>query len=331
VGARFVQQNRLGRDTRSMSHPRRFRFGAELSGPLAGMSWAETVRRVADLGYSTVFLPDHFQDQYGPIAAMASAAAYDDRVNVGSLVFDNDYRHPVTLAMEMATIDQISGGRLELGVGAGWKRLDYDQAGIEMGTPKVRVERMMESVLILKSLFAGGAVDFEGEHYRLSGVVGTPPHTPGGPPLLIAGGSKRMLRFAGQHAAIVGVNPSIHSGTIDAESAQDALADRMDQKVEWVKEGAGDRFADLEINAWTAVAAITDDALGFAEIIAPGFGMSPEDAHQALESPQVLVGSVEELTERLHHRRERWGFSYHVVANDAVLEMAPLVEAVTGT
>jgi probable F420-dependent oxidoreductase len=294
------------------------------------MTWAETVRRVEELGYSTLFVPDHFQEQYGPIAALASAAAYSDSLHVGSLVFDNDYRHPVTLAMEMATIDQLSSGRLELGIGAGWKRLDYDQAGLPYDAPKVRVERMMEAVEILEGLFGPDPVDFEGEHYHLSGVTGTVPFTPGGPPLLIAGGAKRMLRFAGKHASIVGVNPSIHSGAIDADSARDALDDRMDEKVAWVKEGAGDRFDDIEINAWVAVAKLTDDAAGFAQVLAPGFGIAEDQAVDVLASPMVMVGTVDEISERLHHRRDRWGFSYHVVQGDAALEMAPVVAALAG-
>ncbi|MFN8051850.1 MAG: TIGR03621 family F420-dependent LLM class oxidoreductase [Acidimicrobiales bacterium] len=314
-----------------MAHARRFRFGAELHGPLPGLSWAQSVRRVQELGYSTLFLPDHFSDQLGPIAAMASAALLSDSLNVGSLVFDNDFRHPVVLAKELATVDILAGGRCELGIGAGWKRDDYDRSGIPMESPKVRVERMMEAVLVLKGLFAGEPFSFEGEHYRIDALEGTPrPHTPGGPPMIIAGGSRRMLRFAGRHAAIVGVNPSIHSGAIDADAARDSLADRMDEKVGWVREGAGDRFDDLEINAWVAVAALTDDAVGFADLIAPGFGIAADEAATALESPMVMVGTVDEIAERLEYRRDRWGFSYHVVRDEAVLEMAPVVEALTG-
>jgi len=317
--------------TPGQPHPRRFRFGAELHGPLPGLTWEESVRRVEELGFSTLFLPDHFQDQYGPIAAMAAAAVYSDTLRVGSLVFDNDFRHPVTLAMEMATIDQISKGRLEVGIGAGWKRLDYDQSGIAMEAPKVRVERMMESVRILQGLFGPDPVDFDGEHYRLSGVTGTTTFTPGGPPLIIAGGSKRMLRFAGEHATIVGVNPSIHSGEIDAAAARDSLAERMDEKFGWVREGAGDRYHELEFNAWVAVASVTDDAKGFAELIAPGFGIAPDEAHTALDSPMTMVGTVGEICDRLHERRERWGFSYHVVRDESVLDIAPVVGQLAGT
>ena len=314
-----------------MAHPRKFRFGVQLGMPLDGLTWAETARRVEELGYSTIVLPDHFSEQYGPIAAMAAAAAATTTLKVCTLVFDNDYRHPVVLAKEMATLDLLSEGRAEVGIGAGWKRVDYEQSGIVEDAPKVRVDRMMESVQILQGLFGTEPVDFEGEHYRITGLDGTPkPHTPGGPPLLIAGGAKRMLRFAGANASIVGVNPSIHSGEIDADAARDGLADRMDQKVAWVKEGAGDRFDDLEINAWVPVAIITDDALGTAELIAPSFGIAPADAAEALDSPMTIIGTVDQIIDRLEQRRDRWGFSYHVIQADAMATMAPIVAQLTG-
>lgn len=314
-----------------MAHPRRLRFGAELGQPLPGLTWEQSVRRLEELGYSTLFVPDHFQEQLGPIAAMASAAVLTDTLTVGSLVLDNDYRHPVPLAMELATIDRLSGGRLEVGIGAGWKRLDYDQSGIPMDPPKVRVDRLIESVQVLRALFRPDPVSFEGEHYRLDGVVGTPPHSPDGPPILIAGGAKRMLRFAGAHADIVGVNPSIHSGAIDADAARDSLAERMDEKFAWVREGAGDRYDELEFNAWLAVAMVTDDATAVAEMIAPGFGIPAEEAATALDSPMTLIGTVDEICDRLLARRDRWGFSYHVVPADAVEALAPVVARLAGT
>lgn len=300
--------------------------------PLDGLTWAETAGRVEELGYSSIVLPDHFSDQYGPIAAMAAAAMATTTLKVCTLVFDNDYRHPVVLAKEMATIDVLSEGRVEVGIGAGWKRVDYEESGIDEDPPKVRVDRMMESVQILRGLFGPEPVGFEGEHYRITHLDGTPkPHTAGGPPLLIAGGAKRMLRFAGAHASIVGVNPSIHSGEVDADAARDGLADRMDQKVAWVKEGAGDRFGDLEINAWVPVAIVTHDAAGTAEMIAPTFGIAPADATEVLDSPMTMIGTAGQIGERLEQRRERWGFSYHVIQADAMHDMAPIVGALTGT
>jgi probable F420-dependent oxidoreductase len=300
--------------------------------PLPGLTWAETARRVEDLGYTIVFMPDHFGDQLGPIAAMATAAAATERLKVGTLVFDNDYRHPVVLAKEMATIDLLSEGRCEVGVGAGWMNSDYEASGIPMEAPKVRVDRLFEAVPILRGLWSEEPVTHHGEHYTITDLEGLPrPHTTGGPPLIIAGGSKRMLRFAGANADIVGVNPSIHSGAVDAEAARDGMADRMDQKVQWVKEGAGSRFDELEINAWVPVVAITDDARAVAEMVAPGFGLAPEDAMAALESPMTMVGTEDEIVETLEARRERWGFSYHVVQNESALALAPIVARLAGS
>lgn len=315
-----------------MAHPRRFRFGVQLHQPLPGLDWAQTARRIEELGYTTLFLPDHFGEQYSPIAAMAAAAAYTERLKVGTLVFDNDYRHPVVLAKEMATIDVVSEGRCEVGMGAGWMRSDYETSGIPMDEPRVRVDRLMEGVRVVRGLWGEEPVNVKGEHYEVTDLVGHPrPHTPGGPPLIIAGGARRMLRFAGANADIVGVNPSIHSGEIDADAARDGMADRMDLKLEWVKEGAGDRFDELEINAWVPVVAITDDAVSVAEMIAPGFGLDPANAAETLDSPMTMVGTVEEIIDRLHARRERWGFSYHVVQYESAYDLAPVVQQLAGS
>src|ERR671916_810107 len=259
-----------------MSHPRRFRFAADLHQPLPGRTWIESVREVEQLGYSTMFVPDHFDEGLGPVAAIATAAAATETLHVGALVFDCDFRHPA----------------------------------------------------VLKGLWSGGPFSFAGEHYTITDMPGSPaPHRPGGPPILVGGGAPRLLRWAGATADIVGVNASIHSGEIDQAAAQDALADRIDEKVAWVREGAGDRFDDLELNAWLAVAEITDDP-AVVDGIAALFGT---DAASLRRSPLALVGSPGDVTEMLHERRERWGYSYHVIPGDKVHDFAPTVAALTGT
>ncbi len=311
-----------------MAHPRRFRFAVELQGPLDEMSWADSARWAEDAGFSTLFVPDHFDEGLGPIAAMATAAAATTTINVGSLVLAADFRHPVVLARELATIDLLSGGRLELGIGAGWKATDYTSSGITMDAPGTRVSRMIEAVTVLRGLFSPGPFTFHGEHYDVDGLDGTPaPSRPGGPPLLIGAGAPRMLRFAGAQADIVGVNPSIHSGEIDAAAARDAQVDRIDEKLGWLREGAGDRFDDIELNAWLAVAEITDDAAGTAELLAPAFGTEPDGL---LESPMVMLGTVAELAEQLEVRRDRWGYSYHVIPGPSARAFAPLVAEMAG-
>jgi probable F420-dependent oxidoreductase len=312
-----------------MAHDRRFRFAVELHGPLEGRTWADTVREVEGLGYSTLFVPDHFDEGLGPIAAMASAAAVTTTLNVGALVFDCDFRHPAVLARELASIDQISEGRLEVGLGAGWKRLDYDRSGIPMDPPKVRVDRMIEHTAVLRGLFGGEPVTFEGEHYRVTDLPGTPaPHRPGGPPILIGGGGRRVLGFAARNADIVGVNASIHSGEIDTAAAHDAMPAAIDAKVARVREAAGDRFEDLELNAWLSVAQVTDDPDGFAALMGELFEAEPADV---LASPLTLIGTPSGIADLLAERRERWGYSYTVIPAEQAHDMAPVVASLTGT
>ena len=312
-----------------MAHSRRFRFATELQAPLPDRTWADSAREIEDLGYSTLFVPDHFSEGLGPLVAMATAVAATTTLRVGPLVLDCDFRHPAVVARELATLDLLSEGRLELGLGAGWKRDDYDQSGIPMDRPGVRVDRLIEHTTVLKGLFADGPFTFDGDHYAITGLDGSPqPHTPGGPPILIGGGAKRVLTFAGATADIVGVNASIHSGEIDSAAAHDGLAARIDEKVEWVRAGAGDRFDDLELNAWLAVAELTDDTAGVAELVGQLFGADPDDV---LESPLVLIGSATEIAERLEQRRERWGYSYHSIPGDKARDLAPIVAQLTGT
>jgi probable F420-dependent oxidoreductase len=312
-----------------MGHDHRFRFAAEWHSPLGDAPFADDARAVEALGYSTLFVPDHFDEGVGPLTAMATAVAATSTLRVGPLVLDCDFRHPAVLARELATIDRFSGGRLEVGLGAGWKRLDYDRSGIPMDAPKVRVDRMIEHTRVLKGLLAGETVTFAGEHYTITDLPGTPlPAAPGGPPILIGGGARRVLRFAGAEADIVGVNASIHSGEIDSAAAHDALPERIDEKVAWVREGAGERFDHLELNAWLAVAEVTSDTPAFAEAVAAAFAADPKDV---LSSPLTLIGSVPEIVDRLHERRERWGYSYTVIPGDKVHDFAPVVARLTGT
>jgi len=309
-------------------HPRRLRFATELHQPFPGMTWLDSAREVEQLGYSTIFVPDHFDEGPGPIAAMAAFAAVTTTLNVGVLVLDCDFRHPVPLARELATIDVIAEGRLEVGLGAGWKRRDYDTSGIPMERPGVRVGRLQEHAAVLKGLWSDGPFSFAGEHYTVTELDGTPaPHRPGGPPILVGGGAPRLLRWAGRTADIVGINASIHSGEIDEDAAADALAERIDEKVGWVREGAGDRFEDIEINAWLAAAEITSDP-AMIEAIASLFGT---DTPSLQQSPLGLVGPAGAVAERLHERRERWGYSYHVLPGDKAHDFAPIVADLTGT
>jgi probable F420-dependent oxidoreductase len=258
-----------------VTSPTPFRFALDLQQPLPGLNWVDSFKQAEQLGYSSVFFPDHFDEGPGPLAAMAAAAA-TTTLTVGTLVLDCDFRHPAILARELATIDHLSEGRLEVGIGAGWKSLDYRTSGIPMDRPGVRVDRMIEHLAVLKGCWSGEPFSFQGEHYNITELTGSPtPFRPGGPRILIGGGAPRVLRFAAEHADIVGINASIHSGVIDTDAALDATPTRIDEKAAWVREASGDRYERLEINAWLAVAQVTEDAMSFAEMVAPLFGTEP--------------------------------------------------------
>jgi probable F420-dependent oxidoreductase len=312
----------------AMAHDRRFRFGIQLSSASSGADWATQARRAEELGYDTLFMPDHFGDQLAPVPALMAVADATTELKVGALVFDNDYKHPVVLAKELATIDVLSGGRLEVGIGAGWMKSDYDQSGIPMDAPGVRVSRMEEGIAVLKGCFAPGAFSFAGAHYTIDGYDGLPKPAQTPPPFLIGGGAKRVLSIAAREAQIVGINPSIHSGQVDAAAAQNGAAGETDQKLQWVRDAAGDGYADLEINLLQFAAIVTDDRKGTAEMMAPLFGLPPEE----LETyPHACIGTVDEIAESLEARRARWDASYIVFQGDTMEPMAPVVAKLRGT
>lgn len=311
-----------------MAHSRRFRFGIQLSQPFPGTSWQDTARRVEELGYSSLFVPDHFGDQLAPLTALAVAAEATTTLKVGALVFDNDYRHPVVLATETATLDVLSSGRVELGLGAGWMLSDYEQSGMTYDPPGVRVDRFEEALAVIKGLFGEEPVDFDGEHYSISGLRGRPaPHTPGGPPVLVGGGGRRVLGIAARTADIVGINPNLREGVIGPGAVADTMAGATDQKVAWVREAAGERFDEIELNILSFMSSITDDPAGLAEGVAGVMGVDPADV---LAAPTVVIGSRSGVAEVLEERRERWGFSYYVFQGDSAETMAPIVADLAG-
>ncbi len=311
-----------------MAHSRRFRFGVQAHTASSGEEWAALARKVEDLGYSTMFVPDHFGDQLAPMPALMAAADATTELKVGALVFDNDYRHPVVLAKEAATLDVLSGGRFEFGLGAGWMTTDYEQSGIPLDPPGVRVDRMVEGLAVIKGMFAEGPFSYQGEHYAIDGLNGLPkPLTRPGPPVLIGGGGKRVLSIAAREADIVGINPNMRSGVVGPDAAADAVASSVDRKVGWVREAAGDRFDDIELNTLTFLTIITDDRMGMAGKLAPVFGIEPSEVP---ELPHAFLGTVDEICDDLERRRERWGLSYFVVQGDGMDALAPVVARMAG-
>ena len=309
-----------------MSRP--FRFGFSLDGLDGPEAIAMRARRAEDMGYSSVVMTDHFDDRHGPLVAMTAVALATSSLKVGTLVLANDYRHPAVLAKELASLDVVSCGRLEIGVGAGWMASDYEQAGLGFDRPGVRIERLDEAVTVLEGCFGEGPFDFAGDHYTIKGLDSQPkPVQTPRPPLLMAGGGHRMLALAGRRADIVGINPSLHSGAIDEHAGPTATAEATDAKLAVVREAAGNRFGDLELQTRVHLAVITDDAHGLASAAAPAFGITAE---QALASPHALVGTVDECVGTIESWRERWGISYVSFMGSSAEAMAPVVERLAG-
>jgi probable F420-dependent oxidoreductase len=310
---------------------RKFRFGVAIGGAWSARDWVEKARRAEDLGYSAFLLPDHYVSPLATVPALAVAAAATTSLRVGSFVFSNDFRHPAMVAKEAATLDLLSDGRFELGLGAGWHGPEYAQAGIPFDSPGVRVGRLEEAVSIIKGLFGPEPVTFAGEHYRIEALRGTPspvqsPH----PPILIAGGSKRVLSLAGREADIVG----LHFKTFSDGSGGDLTSGSVDataQKIEWVRAAAGDRLNSIELNVLVRWFVVTDDPRRAAEEFAARPSAMPVTPQLLLESPNALLGSVELMLEMLLRRREQYGISYIVVVEDDMEAFAPVVAQLAGT
>jgi probable F420-dependent oxidoreductase len=232
------------------------------------------------------------------------------------------------LAKEVATLDLVSGGRAVFGLGAGWMRTDYEQSGIAYDEPAVRVDRLEEALEVYRQLFEDGSATFSGGHYQVAGAPGEPRPTAGRPKLLVGGGGKRVLTLAAQRADVIGVNPNLRSGATDRATAQSAMADMVDKRIGWIKEAAGDRFADLDLQMLTFVVAVGGDRAEMAKAMAPAMGVTEE---QAYDAPLALVGSVEEICDQLVERRERWGLNDWVVHDPEMEAFAEVVARLAGT
>ena len=315
-----------------MPNDRRFRFAAQLGRPPGDEpgAWAAQARKAEELGYATLLMPDHFGEQLAPVPALMAAADATERLRIGTLVFDNDYRHPLVLAKEAATLDLLSDGRLELGLGAGWMRSDYDQSGMAYDAPGVRVERFAEAVDIVAGLLqAEGPFSYAGRHYTITEHTPYPrPRQRPRPPLVIGGGGRRVLSIAARRADIVSINVDLRAGTGGPEAAPNASPASTRQKVAWVREAAGDRFDDLELNTLVGFAVITDKASSVAESLSPVFGVDPAEV---LHVPLALIGTLEEIEEELQWRRREYAISYVSVEADCWEALAPVVQRLTGT
>jgi probable F420-dependent oxidoreductase len=304
---------------------RPFRFGVRAIGPRSAERWTAQARRAEELGYSTLLMPDHLIDQLSPVPALAAAAAATTRLRVGVHVFANDYRDPVMLAREAATLDILSQGRLELGIGAGWMTSDYRQLGIPYDEPKVRIDRLLEAIAIIKRLFAGEHVDHEGTHYRVRGArLGVTPVQRPYPPLVIGGGGPRMLRIAAREADIVSFIPQMSAQ--GRPRLREVTADATAQKVARVRAAAGERFDRLELSTWVAHVNVIDGGRPLAAI---GAGLEAI-ATALIGTPYVLAGTRNAVREQLLRDRDRLAISYWTIPIDAMEDFAPIAEALAG-
>ncbi|MBW7884054.1 MAG: TIGR03621 family F420-dependent LLM class oxidoreductase [Caldilineaceae bacterium] len=318
-----------------MKRRRQFRFGVINETMAAASQWLDCVRRTEDWGYDVFlirdhFVPDVFGDQYAPIAALMAAAMVTRSLRVGTMVLDNDYRHPVLLAKEAATVDVLSGGRFELGMGAGWLRAEYAQAGIVYDSPGTRIERLEESLQIIKGLWSAAPITFTGHHYQIKDLDGTPkpvqqPH----PPLLLGGGQRRMLTLAGKEATSVGIlTTSVASGAL-IDDLRERLPESVEQKVAWVREAAGSRFDSIELSLIPTVIMTENRRRRTEQLIAErGWGDIPVET--VWEMPSILIGTTEQIIEDMLARRERYGFSYYVISDRHAEMCAPLVAGLAG-
>ncbi len=311
-----------------MSRP--FRFGVMTSGKQTQADWRDFVRRVDSLGYHVLNMPNHrAAPGFSPLVAMASAAEISDRLRLGTLVLDNESVDPGVIAKDTATLDVLSGGRLEVGIGAGWLAADHTSIGQPWRGVGERVDRLAEAIEVLKACWSGATASREGRHFPLDGVRNDPlPVQQPGPPLLVGGGGERVLRLAARTADIVSLVPNMAAGRLGPESAADGRGDATARKVSWVHEAAGERADAIELHTnLTQVIATDDRAAGLAKV-KRGYGL--ETDAEALAVPHAVVGTVAQMAEQLLERRATYGISYYTVFEAGMEAFAPVLAELSG-
>jgi probable F420-dependent oxidoreductase len=262
------------------------------------------------------------------MVALAAAAFATTDLRVAPLVLCNDFKHPAVHAKEIATLDVLSGGRAEWGMGAGWLPTDYQASGITFDAAGQRVRRLQEAVSVMTSLFADGPTNHEGEHYVITNLDGLPkpvqtPH----PPLLIGASRKKLLSFAAREADIVGIGPSFTAMRVGNRPPIESVRDATDRQLGWIRDAAGGRYSDLELNMVAFPVIVTDEREVRAERAAARLGLDPKEV---LASPHAWIGTVEEICDELEARRDRWDISYWVVPAATAGAVAPIVERLAG-
>ncbi len=316
---------------------RPFRFlGIAAEGVVDARELAEQARKAESVGFSALVLPDHLIEQHAPVPLLATVAAVTERIRIGTFVFNAALRHPAVLAQDLASLDVLSGGRLEIGIGAGWNRPEFDAIGLPFDPVAARVSRLSEAVAVLKGCFGGGPFSFAGRYYTITGYDGQPkpvqrPH----PPLFIGGGGRRILTLAAREADIVGLAPRLMPGdqTAPKPDVPSLTAAATEEKIAWVREAAGDRFDQLELNSYPTAGqiVITNNARAEAQDRADrlrqltGVELTVDEV---LGSPHVFIGSIDGLTQKFVELRERFGISSFTL--DRIDDLVPIVESLAG-
>ncbi|MFD4268094.1 LLM class F420-dependent oxidoreductase [Rhodococcus sp. NPDC058481] len=321
--------------------PRKFRFAAGGEGNAeegGARRFVKLAQKAEELGYDSFMIPDHLGNQVGPIAALGALAVATDKIRIGTAVLANGFRHPAVLAKDAATIDVLSGGRLELGIGAGWMKEEFDKGGITYDSPGVRIAKLAESLEILDTLLRGQECNFQGEYYQINGLKGSPrPRQGPRPPIVVGGGGPKMLALAAKYADIISLAPPSNkdgkmllSGiTMEATAA----------RVERIREAAGDRFDDIELN-WTITTIMpTDDREAMAEMALAALdnGYPPNievdvklTVEQILESPYLAFGTYEEIADQIRSVREKTSMSYVGIFPTQMEAFAPVITLLKG-
>jgi probable F420-dependent oxidoreductase len=317
---------------------RHFRFAVQSFSATSGTQWRERARRAEALGYSALHLADHILgpgpaiakanhpiQELAAVPAMMSAADATTTLKVGCRVFCIDYQHPAVLAKQAATIDLLSDGRLELGLGAGWVAAEYEALNIPLDPPGQRITRLAETVGAMRALFSGEQVNLEGANVRLTGFAGAPKRPM--PPLMIGGGGKRVLSLAAREADIVSLNFNNRAGVIGPDGVQSGDADATAEKIGWIKAAAGTRFSGLELEIGAYFTFVQPGAEQIAAGIGKAMGLS---AAEMMRHPHGLFGSVDAVCDELVRRREQYGISYVTVGDNALEAFAPVVARLAG-
>ncbi len=308
--------------------PRPFRFGVICGAFSSAESWREQARKIEDLGYATLLVPDGLRLPFDPFVALAGAADATKTLRIGSYVFCNDFRNPVLLAKEVTTLDHFSGGRFEFGLGAGYSIADYNLAAIPYDSAGTRISRFEESIRVIKQIFTQETVNFQGKYYTVNEMKGQlkpiqKPH----PPIFIGGGGKRMLSIAAREADIIGINAI---NTAQGMDVDDSTPQAMEQKVAWVREAAGERIKDIELACPIFRLLFSGNQGQGNQVLQRGGPSMKNDLGAVQESMHAVVGSIDQITEELLARRERYGFSYIQVTASLLDAFAPIVARLAG-